>query len=120
MLSIHTFNYFGILLCGIRVASLVISIAMLIIFCFPCCAIMVVVALCQQRQRRVVREDLLQRLFTIRYDKLYEKCPKIVPEIDIAECAICLGGFLDAEKQPIMATPLPCDLRHVFHTDCIR
>ena len=120
MLSIHTLNYFIILFCGVRVASLVISISLLIVCCCPCFVILIVGALVQQRQRRVVREDLLTILFSIRYDKLYDSCPKIVPDIDTAECAICLGGFLDVEQQPKMATPLPCDLRHVFHTDCIR
>lgn len=43
-----------------------------------------------------------------------------VPGISVAECAICLGGFQDNEFQPMKATPLPCDLRHVFHTECIK
>ena len=32
------------------------------------------------------------------------------------ECSICLLDFGEADK----VTPLPCDNRHYFHTDCIK
>ena len=31
------------------------------------------------------------------------------------ECAICLGQFIEDEE----VTPLPCDMRHFFHSRCI-
>lgn len=31
------------------------------------------------------------------------------------ECAICLMSFGDNDD----VTPLPCDIRHYFHTSCI-
>mmetsp|Transcript_19902 Transcript_19902/g.26860 ORF Transcript_19902/g.26860 Transcript_19902/m.26860 type:complete len:86 (+) Transcript_19902:554-811(+) len=35
---------------------------------------------------------------------------------DHQECAICLSDFSVGE----MVSPLPCDKRHYFHTDCIK
>ena len=32
------------------------------------------------------------------------------------ECSICLGDFGPDDH----VTPLPCDVRHYFHTDCIK
>ena len=33
-----------------------------------------------------------------------------------SECAICLGEFSEGEK----VSPLHCDIKHVFHTHCIK
>mmetsp|Transcript_9690 Transcript_9690/g.13236 ORF Transcript_9690/g.13236 Transcript_9690/m.13236 type:complete len:94 (+) Transcript_9690:532-813(+) len=35
---------------------------------------------------------------------------------DHNECAICLSDFVAGEK----VSPLPCDKRHYFHTECIK
>lgn len=32
------------------------------------------------------------------------------------ECSICLGDFKEGNR----VTPLPCDSRHYFHTECIK
>ena len=33
-----------------------------------------------------------------------------------SECAICLCEFKEDQE----VTPLPCDIRHYFHTECIK
>lgn len=120
MLSIHTFNYFVIMFCGVRIASLVITIALLIACCFPCFIVLMIGAFFQQRQHRVERENLTRNIFSIKYDKLQKDCEGCVPDISLAECSICLSGFLGSNEKALSVTPLPCDLRHVFHTECIR
>ena len=32
------------------------------------------------------------------------------------ECVICLNDFTESDR----VTPLPCDRRHYFHTECIK
>lgn len=120
MLSIHTLNYFVIMFCGVRIASLVITIALLIACCFPCFVVILIGACFQQRQQRVVRENLTRNIFSLKYDKLYRDCEGYLPDISLAECSICLGGFLGSNEKTLSVTPLPCDIRHLFHTDCIR
>jgi len=49
-----------------------------------------------------------------------------LPDPSIAECPICLGNFEDTYENNLigtgieLATPLPCDLRHYYHLECIR
>lgn len=71
MLSIHTVNFFIIMFCGLRIASLVITIGLLIICCCPCFLILIIGAVFQQRQRRTTREELIRNIYSIKYDKLF-------------------------------------------------
>ncbi|TNV76706.1 hypothetical protein FGO68_gene1299 [Halteria grandinella] len=118
--NIHALNYFLILFTGLRIASIVITVSCLMVCCFPVLLIVCLKAAFTRRQREEVRRELINDIYSESYDKLSTICPNGIPNIDIAECSICLGTFLDNEQQPMKATPLACDTRHVFHTKCIQ
>lgn len=46
-------------------------------------------------------------MFIVKYEK------KIFKEI--TECPYCLDEYKDGDE----VSPLPCDVRHVFHTSCV-
>ena len=62
----------------------------------------------KRRQQKLVKHYLIKSMPSILFDKNLFK--------DSQECAICMEAFL--EKQDYV-TPLACDSRHFYHSDCI-
>eukprot|EP00347_Sterkiella_histriomuscorum_P011062 403373898 len=103
---LHYFNSLFIVLYGLNVAVIVCVMATLLVCCLPC----ICMALMQRRSQQIttqkIKETLINSLVRTKYDNTAFKND---------ECAICLGKFDDDSE----VTPLPCDIRHYFHTDCI-
>ena len=87
--------------------ALLLMSTVVLLFCI-CCPIFTVVHRVQDRRSQILRDNLITNLFKKRFDyKVFTKTK---------ECAICLEEFTDSSE----VTPLPCDVRHYFHTECIR
>lgn len=117
--SIHTLNMFFIMLAGARIASVVLAISSMIVCCFPCLIVIIITGLMQNRQHQQARREVLSNIFTKPYDKLQTECNGYLPDISVAECSICMNKFHDEEGRPTLAAPMSCDIRHVFHKECI-
>ena len=78
----------------------------LIVFC-PCLAYTLWRAWYEHRERVNVKEEVIKSLSRISYDARKFKFSK--------ECAICFVEFEDNAQ----ITPLACDIKHYFHTECI-
>jgi len=99
--------YLTILILIIPQAFLVICIAsFLILFC-PCLTWIIVKSLYDQRERAMIKERVIQSLSKIAYDPNKFRHQKT--------CSICFEDF----KEEDTITPLSCDIRHYFHSDCI-
>ena len=118
--TIHGFNMFLIVLSGIKVASIIFLVASFILCCSPCLLVLICSALVQQRRQHAVSQELIQNLYSIPYDQLKRDSAVQLPEANIAECSICLDNFIDGKGTHLMVTPMPCDVRHFFHTKCIK
>ena len=64
----------------------------------------------QQRQRGLVKHYLIKAMPSIIFDK------KLFKENNYLECGICMEPF---EEGYDYVTPLACDARHFYHSDCI-
>jgi E3 ubiquitin-protein ligase DOA10 len=61
----------------------------------------------EQRAQAQEQDDIISNVVKMFYDPAKYKLAD--------NCVICMGDFeLNQE-----VTPLPCDMRHVFHTECI-
>eukprot|EP00347_Sterkiella_histriomuscorum_P014851 403359283 len=100
-------NFHLIVLYGIGRAMIITVIAALVVFFSPCIIFTAYSLHRQRQQQRVVKEDLIKNIFKVNFSR------QIFP--DTTDCAICLGDLQENE----IVTPLPCDMRHVYHSDCI-
>ena len=83
-------------------------LAAVLIVVFSPCLIITCVAECQRRNESAqTQQEVIDNFPKIPYDSLKFKNEK--------ECSICFLEFEEGE----MVTPLPCDLRHTFHSECL-
>ena len=68
-------------------------------------------------RERVEEEESLTNLRNSLVQKPYKRDVFIYN----IECSICLDEFCEnpEKKEKKMITPLPCNVKHVFHTECI-
>ena len=99
--------YFGIIVVIIPAAFLVICVVSFLIFFCPCITWIIGRALIDQRERGLLKERVIQSLSKIQYDPDKFKHQKT--------CSICYEDFVKDDK----ITPLSCDIRHYFHSECI-
>ena len=100
--------YFLITIVIIPQAFLVICIfGFLVLFC-PCLTWVILKALYEQRERSMIKERVIGSLSKIPYDPIKFRHQK--------NCTICFEDFQQDES----ITPLSCDIRHYFHTECIQ
>ena len=78
----------------------------LLVFC-PCITYTAWRAWYEHRERVNVKEEVIKSLSRISFDARKFRFAK--------ECAICFVEF----EQDAQITPLSCDIKHYFHTECI-
>ena len=61
----------------------------------------------KRRQQKLIKHYLIKNMPSMLFDKNLFK--------DSQECAICMENFLEEDY----VTPLACDARHFYHSDCI-
>ena len=99
--------YFAIIVVIIPGAFLVLCVlAFLVLFC-PCITWLIGRALLDERERGLLKDRVIESLAHIRYDPAKFKNQKT--------CCICFENFTEGDT----ITPLSCDIRHYFHSECI-
>lgn len=105
--SAGLFIYMVIVILILPAAFLVICVvSFLVLFC-PCLSYTLWRAWYDGRERAQMKEKVVKNLSRIAFDARKFKQSK--------ECAICFVEF----KEDDMITPLSCDIKHYFHTECI-
>lgn len=100
-------NYILIILNGLRNGALLALVVTALVVCSPCLLGALFIYLGDRRQSKIIKQNLVTSLIKKKYDKstfTFEK-----------QCGICMGEYSEDEE----VTPLPCDPRHYFHTECI-
>ena len=105
--SMGLFIYMVIVILVLPAAFLVICLASFVIMFCPCLTYTIGRAWYDHRERSEVKERVINSLSRINFDARKFKASK--------ECAICYVDF----EQDAQITPLSCDIKHYFHTDCI-
>jgi len=116
MASFSLLNYEIAILVGTYSATQFI-LAVLLISC--CIAPLALYIRCRQRKERLQRQKrqkkLLESLISEPYDnEKFKDCS--------VECSICLDEFSQFHENHLKrnVTPLPCNSRHIYHSDCIK
>ena len=74
-----------------------------------------------ERRDQQVRTEVALKIFSLPYDKLRELEKRgALPSLDMAECIICMEGFVDTEGNVREAAPQTCHFTHVFHKECMQ
>lgn len=99
--------YFALLVMIIPAAFLVLCALSLLVFCCPCITFLVVGNIMERREQAQLKDRVIEALPKVAFDpaKFREKT-----------CVICMYDFETQEE----ITPLSCDIRHYFHTHCIK
>jgi hypothetical protein len=93
----------------------------LLIFCMPCIIYKLIVHCRTERLNEQFREEVALNIFSLPYDKLRENEKRgALPSLDLAECIICMEGFVDTEGNVQEASPQICYFTHVFHKECLQ
>ena len=114
--SFSLLNYEIAILVGTYSATQLI-LAVLLITC--CIAPLQIFISCREHKKRRQREGrqkkLMENLISQAYDpELFKGCQ--------VECSICLDEFNQFNDNELKrnVTPLPCNQRHIYHSECIR
>jgi hypothetical protein len=88
-------------------ALLLSAIIFCVVVCSPCILNRVITTWWTRRQQLQVGRHLVEGLVIIKFNPSLFKAQ--------SECAICLDKFTTKSK----VSPLACDIKHYFHTQCI-
>ena len=105
--DINFFNYLMIVLIGFVNGMLISMLLVLVICCSPCICMMI----SNENRRRSEMEEMKDTVINNLYKTSFKR--ELFQQND--ECAICLDQF----SEDCEVTPLPCDIRHYFHSHCI-
>ena len=100
-------NYEVVIIFGVFPALITAFVLVLGLVCAPYLAYALISNWRQEHRQRNTTRNMLTRLFRTKYDQNVFKSQEA--------CMICLVNF----DEDSMVTPLPCDIRHYFHTNCI-
>jgi hypothetical protein len=101
-------NYYAVLLLTMGPACTLALATALCILCLPCLLQSLYKTMRDKRQREDLTEKVVNGLAQRTFNPEQFKSQK--------ECAICIEEFVDGQK----VTPLSCDVKHYFHTECIK
>lgn len=105
--SLGLFIYMVIVILVLPAAFLVICVASFVILFCPCLSFTLYKAWSDNRERSMVKEKVVSALSRIKFDARKFKAATY--------CAICYVDFNEDDQ----ITPLSCDIKHYFHTECI-
>lgn len=97
-------------------AFMVICIAsFLVLFC-PCISYTLFNAVQENRQRTNLKQNVIKNLKQFNFTTVKRFISNGTDDNTLTiECSICLGPF----EEDTLVTPLSCDIRHCFHSQCI-
>jgi len=99
---------FAVIICFILPkAFIVCCVAAMIILFLPCIIYYGINHWQSVSQQRTMREGVIECTPKVKYSE--------ARFVDIKQCPICMADFSDGDE----VTPLPCDIRHTYHSDCI-
>lgn len=112
--SMSFLNYEVAIVFGLISATYVLLVGLFMLLFIP----VFIYMYCKMARERVEEEESLSMLRNSLVQKRYH--PQVF-RFNV-ECSICLDEFQENPENPKkrMVTPLPCNVRHVFHTECIK
>ena len=92
--------------------TLVLSPYLTIVFLIPLYIYEVLRAHSNRRKKQLTKHYLIKSMPSIAFNKKLFKDENMI----LDECLICMEEFKEGEDY---VTPLACDARHMYHSDCI-
>lgn len=108
MYSLNMINYEALVIIGLFFAIITILMIITVFTCWPVGIILYINYLRNRRDAQEARRSFIHSIFKVTYSK------KSFGTIE--DCPVCLEDFKEGDK----VSPMPCDVRHVFHTSCVK
>jgi hypothetical protein len=100
-------NMFIITFLGFMNGLMIFMTLFLVVVCSPCIIVYCIRYCRDQRTKKNEATELVRHILKFKFkDQIFN---------ENKSCVICLEDF----KEDSEVTPLPCDMRHYFHTECI-
>ena len=104
----YSLGVFAVIMCFILPqAFITLCVAVIVVIFSPCIIAGLVTQYRDSQAREATRLGVVENTPRVTYDKRRFW--------GINNCVVCLGDFEEGDE----VTPLRCDLRHTFHTQCV-